>query len=91
MISLTTLYDGYMYRPELTDHRNPFEYIFSPPPHSSGSEQLGLKYDALRGILAPTMEQFHEDCSKFVAIVSRFLNVCEENFSRKGLKFLGAL
>ena len=32
MIPLTFLCDEYIYRPKLTDKKNPFEYIVPPPP-----------------------------------------------------------
>ena len=38
MIPLTTLYDEYIDRSNLTEQKNPFEYIV--PPTSRGSEQL---------------------------------------------------
>ena len=31
MIPLTTLYDGYIDRPKLTEQKNPFEYLVPPP------------------------------------------------------------
>ena len=40
MIPLTFLYDDYIYRPKLTEQKNPFEYIVPPPPPPQvGSEQ----------------------------------------------------
>ena len=42
MISLTTLYDEYIGRPNLSEQKNPFEYIVPPSPLTWGSEQLPL-------------------------------------------------
>ena len=44
MIHLTLLYDEYIDRPKLTEHKNPFEYIVHSP--QVGSEQRDQQWDA---------------------------------------------
>ena len=39
MIPFTFLYDEYIDRPKLTEQKNPFDFIVSPPPQV-GSEQI---------------------------------------------------
>ena len=37
MIPLTFLYDEYIYRPKLSEQKNPFEYIVPPPASGVGT------------------------------------------------------
>ena len=46
MIPLTFLYDEYIDRPKFSEQKNPFEYIFPPPP--VGSEQGTLLLSLIR-------------------------------------------
>ena len=42
MLPVSTLYDEYIDRPNLTEQKNPFEYIVPPPPPPTGVGTINI-------------------------------------------------